>query len=644
MPDWSYHCLFKPLLFALPPRTAERLVLRSMGALAGLPGGMSVIEFMGHMRIPPAVRVNEHFPTCVGIGGGFDICYDSARAFAALGCGFVEIGPITVEPVPDSSPTKLDTRAQTIAGQVLPVNRGLQYYVGEFFGKKLAVPLAVRLAHLPGTSADAASVELRTMADHLSEIADFVCIDTRWSLLNWQDDQLLAYMKQATELFERVLILVEPGLNSRFVKAVVDCARDSGAAGFTVAGGMRGDDGTRLFGVPTREAAKKTVKELRALAPDAVLIASGGIMQPADAMAFLDAGANMVALYSGLVFWGPGLPKRINEAINWFRQRAPVDPRTPYAVRQLLSDGWLGFALMGLGLAATSVAAMTVGLTTVILPYDETFMRVPRAAFAEAFPSLLAFMQHDRVTYSGTGLSCGLLFALLAIFGARRGLHWAFNAIAVAGAVGFLSFLLCLGFHYIDPLHAAITLLLLPFFIWGVCMRPRFRAPASSNVLNDRRFINGICGQFLFVCIGAGLVLAGLTICAIATTTVFVPEDLQFMHATAQALTAHNPHLLPAVAHDRAGFGGALLTAGVAVSLIALHGFRQGEGWLWWALLVAGLPPFVATLAIHFFIGYTNFWHLLPVYIGFSMFLAALFLSYQYLCASANPARPPSAF
>ncbi|MGC5220769.1 hypothetical protein, partial [Escherichia coli] len=83
------------------------------------------------------------------------------------------------------------------------------------------------------------------------------------------------------------------------------------------------------------------------------------------------------------------------------------------------------------------------------------------------------------------------------------------------------------------------------------------------------------------------------------------------MHTTAQELLCHNAHLLPAIAHDRAGFGATLVTAGIAVLGIALHGFRQGQGWVWWMLLISGLPGFVSTLAIHACIGYMSFVHLL---------------------------------
>jgi dihydroorotate dehydrogenase len=68
--------------------------------------------------------------------------------------------------------------------------------------------------------------------------------------------------------------------------------------------------------------------------------------------------------------------------------------------------------------------------------------------------------------------------------------------------------------------------------------------------------------------------------------------------------------------------------------LISLWGFRQGERWVWWTLLLAGVPGFASGIGIHYAVGYTDFWHLAPAYIAALMFLVGLVLSYPYLCAT----------
>jgi hypothetical protein len=116
----------------------------------------------------------------------------------------------------------------------------------------------------------------------------------------------------------------------------------------------------------------------------------------------------------------------------------------------------------------------------------------------------------------------------------------------------------------------------------------------------------------------------------VGVTDVFVREDLSYLHTTASALRAANPHLVPLVAHDRAGFGGALVSDGVIFLLTALWGIRRGARWIWWALLLAGLPGFVATIGIHLAVGYDNSAHLAPVGLALTLWTVGLGLCRGY--------------
>jgi hypothetical protein len=132
---------------------------------------------------------------------------------------------------------------------------------------------------------------------------------------------------------------------------------------------------------------------------------------------------------------------------------------------------------------------------------------------------------------------------------------------------------------------------------------------------------------------GGTLIAAGLVISTIGCTKVFVPEDLDFMGTTAEALRSANPRLMPLAAHDRATFGGMLVSSGLLLLLSSLWGFRQGARWLWWAFLTSALPAYAAAIGVHFAVGYINAMHLAPAFAGLALFVTALALSYPYLCA-----------
>lgn len=131
---------------------------------------------------------------------------------------------------------------------------------------------------------------------------------------------------------------------------------------------------------------------------------------------------------------------------------------------------------------------------------------------------------------------------------------------------------------------------------------------------------------------GGVLIVAGCVISAIGISSVFVPEDLEFMHTTADHLAGAHPQLVPLVAHDRATFGGMLIACGVCVFLSSLWGFRRGDAWQWWGLVVAGSVAYVATILVHWQVGYSSLKHLLPAYGGLGFILLGGALSREFLC------------
>jgi hypothetical protein len=145
-----------------------------------------------------------------------------------------------------------------------------------------------------------------------------------------------------------------------------------------------------------------------------------------------------------------------------------------------------------------------------------------------------------------------------------------------------------------------------------------------------------LLGQLLMVVVGAGLIIGGVAISYEGLTAVFVPSDLTYMGTSAQALAAANDRLLSFIAHDRAGFGGALVSAGVAVLLIAAWGWERGQAWVWWTLLGSAAAGFGAALAIHIGVAYTDFLHVLPVYGGIAFTAVSLVLGRRFLTAGSR--------
>ena len=102
MPDWSYHTIFKPLLFRLSGRRARDLTLHAIGGLSRIPGGTFVIRTMGHMEMSPHLAselAGVPIACPVGLSGGLDPHGTAHKALAQFGLGFIELGPVTVRAV-----------------------------------------------------------------------------------------------------------------------------------------------------------------------------------------------------------------------------------------------------------------------------------------------------------------------------------------------------------------------------------------------------------------------------------------------------------------------------------------------------------------------------------------------------------------
>ncbi|HEX6292394.1 MAG TPA: hypothetical protein VFZ66_24625 [Herpetosiphonaceae bacterium] len=644
MPDWSYLPLFRPALFRLPPERARDLTLGAIGWLASRSIGPWIIELAGHMRSADALKRRAWcltFASPVGIGAGLDPQAMASHALARFGVGFVEVGPVTLAPVAATAPIVRDVAHQALRYPDLPVNDGVRALTAQLARiTPLPVPLGVRLAHRPAADPESAAREQSAMMRDLAPYTSFFTLDCAggcdagWTAGEWALYlRLIAQAARTIAPAQAVLLCLRPDVHVARVDHLLDTAIPLGISGLVIGGGVRDSRHTRLIGRPAARASLELVRQIHARWGERItIIGSGGVHEPGDALALLAAGASLVQLCSGLIYAGPGLPKRINEAL-LAREKANQPERQP--VRRWGWRPWLAILLLGYGMIFGGGLAWLIAATRVVLPYDEAFVQLSRRELAALNPRLLPFMAHDRITLAGTMISIGVLYAQLALHALRYGVHWAQRAVRASASVGFASFFLFLGFGYFDPLHAFVSLLLLPLFLLGM------RQPASAtpiipqpDLANDVTWRSALWGQLLFVGLGIGLVLAGSAIAVIGVTSVFVPEDLAFLQTTRAELHAINPRLVALVAHDRAGFGGALVSNGLAVLLTALWGIRRGACWVWWTLCLAGLPGFIGALGVHLTVGYTDLWHVSPALAALGVYLLGLALLYPYLAGN----------
>ncbi|RJR12512.1 dihydroorotate dehydrogenase [Candidatus Parcubacteria bacterium] len=586
MPDWSYHGIFKPVLSLLPPIVAREFIHRGMNTIASLPFGLGshVINFLGREECSPVLHKEIHyidFKNPVGLSGKIDPLLSGSRAFSNLGFGFLEIGPVTLEPRENGLQPIKDNKAKRIDFPEVQPSIGLEKTIQKLRKLTKKQPIFLRLS--------GSGQEVKRMAAELDPYADGYIVE------NMQTELGIHTNKPIWLATSDMADLSPIKLNSLDGVVLEENSKD-----FVLA---------------------EKVQILRQSGFEKTIVTSGGISEPKHAHELLRAGTDLVLLSDGYVFSGPGLTKRINESLlGVMEQPAPV------------GNGWYSYWLFGLFILLGGMLAFLFGVTSIILPYDEYFLGMKKEEIWLFNERIMLFMAHDRLTLAGTMISGGIVYMQLARYGVRQGLLWAKQAIDVAAIIGFLGIFSFIGYGYFDWLHLLFWLILLPVYLYGFFKTRGIKGtPASSNLKNDSIWKKGVYGQLALVLLGFSFVLGGITISYIGITSVFVPTDIQYICMPPNMLDEFNQNLISVLAHDRAGFGSALLSVGLLVLMLSLWGFQQGNKWVWWTFLIGGLPAFITGIAIHFLIGYTTFTHLLPAYVAVGLFSVGLVLSYEFL-------------
>lgn len=310
----------------------------------------------------------------------------------------------------------------------------------------------------------------------------------------------------------------------------------------------------------------------------------------------------------------------------------------------LVGDGRSLVTLSGLILIGAGLFAAFQAATGHFLPHDEAYLGMTANELCQLQQCrIVHFMIHDRIAFGGALVAIGTLYLYLAAGPLAEGRAWAWWGLLLSGAVGFGSFLSYLGYGYLDTWHGAATIVMLPLFIGGM-LKTRPLVDSSSPLAALREPGNrwmwrsraGVGRALLLFCCG-GLALAGAVIATVGMTSVFVPEDLDYMNVSPQFLDSINPRLIPLIAHDRAGFGGAVLCYGLTM-LFCVWCARPSRA-LWQALLVTGLASFGTAIGVHFPIGYTTFTHLAPAYLGAGLFATGLALTAPAMSGPAGSVR-----
>ncbi len=320
----------RPLLFQLDSETAHEMGLAALSIAQALPGWAA----HGCRRSRAAdLRLARQlfgrtFPNPIGLAAGFDKNGRAVRGVAALGFGFVEIGTVTPLPQPGNPRPRMfrHPKAETLQNALGFNNRGVAAMVAalERLGPP-PVPLGINLGKNKATPPERAIDDYEILLRGLESFADYLVINLSSpntpGLRDLQNEQFLRELFRRAEgiTSKPILVKISPDLSPGAAAELTTAALDLGAAGLIATNTTIDYDlvpGCEpRGGLSGRVLRAKSFATLQTIAPRirdrGVLISVGGIDSGEEALRRLDAGASLVQLYTGMVFEGPGLPRRM---------------------------------------------------------------------------------------------------------------------------------------------------------------------------------------------------------------------------------------------------------------------------------------------------------------------------------------------
>ena len=301
--------------------------------------------------------------------------------------------------------------------------------------------------------------------------------------------------------------------------------------------------------------------------------------------------------------------------------------------------GWQLIDFVGLSLLFSGLFAVGLAATIKLLPHEAQSLNITLGELSQFYDGrLVQFIAHNRVCFSGPLVGLGLMYSWLARNSLRAGEPWAWWALFLSGVVGIGSFFNFLGNGYFDIWHARATLVLAIIFGIGLVL--------TSSVLDVRSVLKpgarawswspASIGRAWMLIWALGKIVGGAAILTVGVTHIFVPQDLEYLYGHHEVLVPD--HLMPFIAHDRAGFGGALLASGLVSAITIWCGLKPASRGLLMVLTVVWLVELLTAVGVHFVIHYLSFVHLLPFVLKDLAFLLGFLFLYKPIVYADRPA------
>ncbi|TGE20275.1 quinone-dependent dihydroorotate dehydrogenase [Hymenobacter aquaticus] len=339
-----YKALLKPLLFQLDAEQAHHFVFDNLRRSCRLPGTRALLRSLYDFAHPSLERevFGLKFRNPVGLAAGFDKNAELTDELATLGFGFVEIGTVTPRAQPGNPAPRLFRLPQdeALVNRMGFNNEGAAAAARRLRQRRSDIIIGGNIGKNKDTPNEQAAADYVAGFEALFDTVDYFVVNVSSpntpNLRQLQEKEPLIRLLQQVQ--ERnlskprpkpLLLKIAPDLTDGQLDDILTIAAETRLSGLvatntTIARDALRTDQTQLAaigagglsGKPLRQRSTDVIRYLHRRTDGGLpIIGVGGIASAQDALDKMAAGAALVQLYTGFIYEGPALVKRINQAV-----------------------------------------------------------------------------------------------------------------------------------------------------------------------------------------------------------------------------------------------------------------------------------------------------------------------------------------
>jgi len=334
----------RPLFFALDAETAHDLAFAGLdrAARTGIARALAP-----HLPDAPVEAMGITFPNRIGLAAGLDKNAAHVDGLATFGFGFLEVGTVTPRPQPGNPKPRMFRlpKAHALINRLGFNNEGLESFLANVrrarfrgTGGMLGLNIGKNAATPIEQAADDYRIGLTGVYPHADYVTVNISSPNTQNLRSLQSDAaldaLLADLQDTRERLAQahqrrvpIFLKIAPDLDEAQVEVIAATCRRHGIDGViatnttlsreAVKGLPHAQETGGLSGAPVREASNRVIAWLRrSLGEGFPIIGVGGVMSAEDARAKRAAGADLVQIYTGLIYRGPELVGEVARALS----------------------------------------------------------------------------------------------------------------------------------------------------------------------------------------------------------------------------------------------------------------------------------------------------------------------------------------